>query len=159
MFKIARVSASRLRGPSFPVTVRPTRADVVGGAALQEIDRPRIHCSNADGARRSRGSAGVRPDGPGDVILPAPRRRLSERWAMLLFGARRGRVRGCRRSASSMPASSEKTRQKPAAAICCASGCHRYNSPSSMNTGTSMWSVAIRPSAIASTCCGASSRL
>lgn len=62
-----------------------------------------------------------------------------------------GRVRGCKRSASSMPALSEKTRQRPAAAICCARGCHRYNSPSSMNIGTSMWSVAIRPSGTAST--------
>ncbi|MCK1723091.1 phosphatase PAP2 family protein [Bradyrhizobium sp. 141] len=38
--KIARVSASRLRGPSFPVTVRPTRADVVAARFIARNTAP-----------------------------------------------------------------------------------------------------------------------
>ncbi|TYL80862.1 phosphatase PAP2 family protein [Bradyrhizobium cytisi] len=40
MFKIARVSPSRLRGPSFPVTVRPTRADVVAARFIARNTAP-----------------------------------------------------------------------------------------------------------------------
>lgn len=38
--KIARVSASRLRGPSFPVTVRPTRVDVVAARFIARNTAP-----------------------------------------------------------------------------------------------------------------------
>lgn len=38
--KLARVSASRLRGPSFPVTVRPTRVDVVAARFIARNTAP-----------------------------------------------------------------------------------------------------------------------
>ncbi|WGD54127.1 phosphatase PAP2 family protein [Bradyrhizobium sp. CB1650] len=40
MFKTARVSASRLRGPSFPVSVRPTKADVVAARFIARNTAP-----------------------------------------------------------------------------------------------------------------------
>ncbi|MDA9399034.1 phosphatase PAP2 family protein [Bradyrhizobium sp. CCBAU 45389] len=40
MFKIARVSASHLRGQRFPVTIRPTRADVVAARFIARNTAP-----------------------------------------------------------------------------------------------------------------------